>query len=137
MRRSTLSIALVGISVASACASTPAPREKVASAQQAVTAAQDAGAARLPRANWYLAQAQSHFEEGNRRMKKGDNLEAADSFDQSRADAELAAAMARAASSNAAAEVTAARARALEQGAPPPKAVGGGPPSGTAPPPKK
>jgi hypothetical protein len=140
MSRSLRNIVLTsGTLFLGACAGTPAPLQKVASAQQAIAAAEDAGAAKVPQAARYLEMAQSGLDNGVRRMNDGDNRTATDHAVRARADAELAAAVAREAQANEAAQVATARAQLLLTGTTPRSAVGGGPPSQPAPqpPPKK
>ena len=129
MRRAMMTFMFAAGSMATACASTPAPREKIASAQQAVAAAETAGASKVPEASQYLNQAQGNLDEASRRMRKGDYGDATDRAARSKADAELAAGIARASQSTALADGAVARAQAMQAGAAQGTAVGGGPPS--------
>ncbi len=128
MRRAIVTLMFAAGSMVTACASTP-PRAQIASAQQAIAAAETAGAPKVPEASGYLNQAQGDLDEASRRMSKGDNEAATDKAARSKADAELAAGIARAAQSTALADGAVARAQAMQAGAAKGTAVGGGPPS--------
>jgi hypothetical protein len=129
MRRAIVTFMFAAGSMVTACASTPAPRAQIASAQQAIAAAETAGAPKVPEASKYLNQAQGDLDEASRKMGKGDNETATDKAARSKADAELAAGIARAAQSTALADGAVARAQAMQAGAAQGAAVGGGPPS--------
>jgi hypothetical protein len=112
---------------ASACASTPAPHDKVASSAAAIRSADEVGAGGVPQASLYLQMARDEYEQGRTQMRNGDNHAATQSLMKSQADAELALAAAREAKTRASAQQAVARVQSLR--AQTGTAVGGGPTS--------
>jgi hypothetical protein len=123
---------VVSMLLASACASTPPPHEKVGSSEAAIRAAEELGANSDQRASLHLQLARDELEQGRASMRKGNNHDAAAALLRSQADAELAFAMAREARTRAAAEAAIAKVQSLtgETGT----AIGGGPALSTPPP---
>jgi hypothetical protein len=126
MRYVHLGTALV-VTFAAACASTPAPHDKVASSAAAIRSADEVGAGSVPQGALYLQMAREEYERGRTLMRSGDNHEAAATLMRSQADAELALAVAREAKTRASAQQAVARVQALR--AQTGTAVGGGPTS--------
>jgi Domain of unknown function (DUF4398) len=126
MRYVHLGSALV-VLFASACASTPAPHDKVASSAAAIRAADEVGAGGVPQSSAYLQSARDEYEQGRNLMRDGNNHEATSVLLRSQADAELALAAAREAKTHASAQQAVARVQALRSQTG--TAVGGGPTS--------
>ena len=99
MKVKQLGVGLVGWGIAmiglAACASTPAPHDRQASSQAAIRAAKEMDAEQVPQAALYLKMAQEEYDKGKILMKDGDNRRATYMLMRSKADAELAVALAR------------------------------------------
>jgi len=93
-----LAVGLVGGGIAVlglvACAGTPAPHEKAASSQAAITTAKEVHAEQVPQAALHLKLAQEQFDKGKALMNDGDNRAASFMLMRAQADAELALALA-------------------------------------------
>ena len=83
-------ISLLGAS----CASVPAPHARVASAQSALRAAEEVGAARVPSAALHLQLAREEIVEAQKFMDKGLNARAEMVLKRAEADADLSLALA-------------------------------------------
>lgn len=88
------SLPLAGLFVIG-CATSPAPVERVASAQAAIRSAEEVGARHVPEAKLHLQLALEQTEHGKQLAKDGDNERAASVLMRAEADAELALALAR------------------------------------------
>lgn len=86
--------AVSAIVLVSACASSPTPTARVASAEAAIRAADESGAKNTPNAALHLHYAEQQRVEAQRLMRKGDNEQAAMQFRRAEADANLALALA-------------------------------------------
>jgi ABC-type uncharacterized transport system involved in gliding motility auxiliary subunit len=99
MKVKQLGVGLVGWGIAmiglAACASTPPPNERQASSQAAIRAAKEMDAEQVPQAALYLKMAQEEYDKGKVLMNDGDNRRATYMLMRSKADAELAVALAR------------------------------------------
>lgn len=89
------SIAIGAILLGIGCASTPVPTEQLASTEASVRAAQELGAARVPRAKLHLQLAQNQVARARQLSNDGDNDRAKVVLTRARADAELAVALTR------------------------------------------
>jgi len=78
-----------------ACASTPAPNDRYASAQAAIRTAKEMNADQIPQAALYLKLAQDGFDKGKKLMSDGENHDATLQFMRAKADGEMALALAR------------------------------------------
>jgi 5'-3' exonuclease len=91
---------IAGIGLLSvACASSPQPTERLASAQAAVRAAKEVGAKEVPQAQLHTQLAEEQVVQANKLIKDGDNERAEMILRRATADAELAVALAREAES--------------------------------------
>jgi hypothetical protein len=81
-----------------ACAGAPRPEARIASTEGAIRGAQEAGARNVPAATLYLKLAEEQRQSALGLVKDGDNHRAEMLLERSEADANLAIAMARAAS---------------------------------------
>jgi hypothetical protein len=79
----------------SACASAPEPTERMASAEAAMRAAKEVGASSVPKAQLHNQLAQEQFDQAKKAIADGDNELAERLLERSKADAELALAIAR------------------------------------------
>ena len=79
----------------SACASAPEPTERMASAEAAMRAAKEVGATNVPKAQLHSQLAQEQFDQAKKAIADGDNERAERLLERSKADAELALAIAR------------------------------------------
>jgi hypothetical protein len=79
-----------------ACASTPLPAERMASAEGAVRAAKEVGSDQIPKAQLMVKLAQDQIDRAKQLAEQGDSEEAASLLTRAQADAELALAIARA-----------------------------------------
>jgi hypothetical protein len=133
MKMSRLATALMAI-LGAACASFPAPYDKLATSEAAVKSATEMGAKDVPQAANYLELAQNELDQGKGLIRKGENRDARDMLLRSHADADLALAAARENKTRVAANEAKARLEAAKSGAAP--AIGGGPgaPQPTPPP---
>ncbi len=96
MKRLSVVSCVLGLCVvASACASTPPPTERMASAESAVRAARELGADQVPRAQLHLQLAQEDIGRARKLMKDGENQRADYLLQRASADAELGVALAR------------------------------------------
>jgi hypothetical protein len=127
MRYVQLATSVAALVLASACASSPPPNDKVAASAAAIRGAGEVGAGDVPQAALYLQMARDEFEQGRALMRHGDNHEAAQMLMRSQADGELALALARESKTRASALQAIARVQALRTQ--PNTAVGGGPTS--------
>lgn len=94
-RVSVLSCVLGLCVIAGACSSTPAPTERMASAESALRAARELGADQVPRAQLHLQLAQEEIGRARKLMKDGENQRADYVLQRASADAELGVALAR------------------------------------------
>jgi hypothetical protein len=111
-------VAAIGL-VALACASAPAPTERLASAQAAVRAAKEVGAKDVPQAKLHAQLAQEQVDHATKLIEEGENERADSILRRAQADAELAVAMAREASSQEQAETAEAALSPTKTEAPP------------------
>lgn len=79
----------------SACASSPAPTDQLASAQAAVRASQELGASKVPEAQLHQQLAEEQIQKARKQMENDDNEQAALTLQRAKADAELSVALAR------------------------------------------
>jgi glycerol-3-phosphate dehydrogenase len=86
-----------------ACAGAPRPEARMASSEGAIRGAQEAGAQNVPQATLFLKLAQEQRQQGLELVKDGNNHRAEYTLERSEADAELAIAVAHAASAQGAA----------------------------------
>jgi hypothetical protein len=106
--------------LAVACASSHMPAEKMASAEAAVRAAREVGAENVPQAELHVKLAQDQIAKARRLIDSGDNDRAAWMLRRADADAELALALAREASTRTEAQRAIDEQNALQQGRKPP-----------------
>ncbi len=78
-----------------ACASTPVPHERLASASGAIRAAEETGADKVPTAALYLKLAKEGIERSQKLIKSDDNHRATLVLERAEADADLALSLAR------------------------------------------
>lgn len=78
-----------------ACASSPLPAERMASAESAVRAAKEVGSDQVPKAQLMVKLAEDQIERAKKLADQGDTEEAASLLTRATADAELALALAR------------------------------------------
>lgn len=100
MTLSTLrSIEMLGVLVSfgamSACASSPEPTDRLVSAQAAMRAAKEVGAAEYPQARLHAQLAQEELDRAKKLIADGDNERAGRLLGRATADAELAVAVTR------------------------------------------
>lgn len=99
MKGTQQGVGLVGCAIAmiglAACAGTPPPHERNAASQAAIRTAKELNADQVPQAALYLKMAQDQFDKGKTFMSDGDNDRATMMFMRSKADAEMALALAR------------------------------------------
>ena len=98
------------------CASTPPPNAKVASSEGAVRAAQETGSRNVPQAALHLKLAEEQLESAKLLIRDSDNRRAEYVLMRAQADAELAIALSRAATSTAKAGAATDAARAVRTG---------------------
>src|SRR5688500_18586868 len=91
--------AVVVIGIAG-CASTPVPNAKVASSEAAIRAAQETGSKDIPRAALHLKLAEEQLQSAKALIRDNDNKRAEYVLMRAQADAELAIALCRVATSN-------------------------------------
>jgi hypothetical protein len=108
-----------------ACASVPAPYDKLASSEAAVKSATDMGAKDVPQAANYLELAQNELDQGKGLIRKGENRDARNSLVKAQADADNAMGATRENKTRVAANEAKARLEAARSGQAP--AIGGGP----------
>jgi len=80
---------------AGACAGSPAPTEQMASAQAAVRASKELGAANVPQAQLHQQLAVEQIDRARKLMEDGENTLAKYMLQRAKADAELSVALAR------------------------------------------
>lgn len=90
-----IGVAVVGLG----CASAPPPTEQLASAEASMRAARELGAQAVPRAQLHLRLAQEQVTQARKLAEDGENERAASLLNRARADAELALALSREATS--------------------------------------
>jgi PBP1b-binding outer membrane lipoprotein LpoB len=95
------------------CGSSPAPTERVASAEAAIRGAQEVGATNVPSASLSLKLAQEEVQKAKQLMQDGDNKRAALLLMRAQADAELALAQARESQAQAEAQTAVDQVKAL------------------------
>jgi len=100
------------------CASTPVPNTRVASSEAAIRAAQETGSGNIPQAALHLKLAEEQLQSAKTLIRDNDNKRAEYVLMRAQADAELAIALSRAASSNAKAGAAVDAARAVHTGTP-------------------
>lgn len=88
-------VTLVLVAMAAACGGAPPPNERLASAEGALQAAQEAGARGIPQAALYLKLAERQLGKAKLLMKDGSNDRARLMLIRAEADAELARFLAR------------------------------------------
>jgi hypothetical protein len=125
MNMSRFGTAALMAMLGAACASIPAPYDKLASSEAAVKSATDMGAKDVPQAANYLEMAQNELDQGKGLIRKGENRDARNSLVRSQADADLAMAAARENKTRVAANESKAKLEAAKSGQAP--AIGGGP----------
>jgi hypothetical protein len=125
MKMSRFGTAALMAILGAACASFPAPYDKLATSEAAVKAATEMGAKDVPQAANYLEVAQNELDQGKGLIRKGENRDARDMLLRSHADADLALATARENKTRVAANEAKARLEAAKSGTAP--AIGGGP----------
>lgn len=99
----TIFVAALGFA-ALACASAPAPTDRLASTQAALRAAKEVGAKDVPKAQLHAQLAQEQLDQANKLIDDGDNERADMVLLRAQSDAELAVALAREANSQKRAE---------------------------------
>ena len=97
-----------------ACASFPAPSERLAQAESGARAANELGAANEPTAALYLKMANDQLGEAKRLMAAGENERADAMLQRAQADAELAVQLAKEAKAKAAAKAVGAQISMLQ-----------------------
>jgi hypothetical protein len=102
---------LTGLIILGACGSSPQPTERLVSAQAAMRAAKEVGASQYPQAQLHEKLAQEQLERAQKLIADGENERAERLLWRATADAELAIAVTREATSKKAAEAAAAGAR--------------------------
>jgi hypothetical protein len=85
----------MGVALACACSTSPAPTQRLADTQAAIREASRAGADRNPQASVHMKLARERQSEASRLSAKGDNAQAEELLEQAQVDAELGAALAR------------------------------------------
>jgi len=95
------------------CGSSPAPTERVASAEAAIRGAQEVGASNVPAASLSLKLAQEEVQKAKQLMQDGDNRRAALLMMRAQADADLALAQARESQAQAEAQAAVDQVKAL------------------------
>jgi hypothetical protein len=100
---------LTGLILLGACGSAPQPTERLVSAQAAMRAAKEVGASQYPQAQLHEKLAQEQLERAQKLIADGDNERAERLLWRATADAELAIAVTREATSKKAAEAAGAR----------------------------
>jgi hypothetical protein len=115
MNRTGLGVVLIALG-AGACASTPAPYERVASSEAAIRAAREVGSEQVPQASLHLKLAEESVQKAKAQIRDGDNNAAAFTLLRAQADAELALALARENKTRADAQLVIEKARAIGGG---------------------
>ena len=114
MKRHSLTLGVVvACALAGGCASTPVPEAQVASTQEAVQSARQAGADRVPEANKHLTMAEDQLAKARTHISKGDNDDALPLLTRAEYDAALAAALSREAQQKAATEAVIVRVQSV------------------------
>jgi hypothetical protein len=90
-----LTLGVIGMVLAVACASAPAPTERMAAAESALRAAKEVGASQVPQAQLHAQLAQEQLDRAHQASADGDNERAERLLLRATADAELALAIAR------------------------------------------
>jgi hypothetical protein len=98
IRSCSLTTALAFTLTLVGCGGAPRPEARLASSEGAIRGAQEAGASQVPDATLHVTLAQEQRQQALELIKRGDNHRAAMVLARSEADAELAIALARAAS---------------------------------------
>jgi hypothetical protein len=93
IRKSRLMLAL--LPMMAACASAPAPTDRMANAESAVRAAKEVGSDQVPKAQLLVKLAQEEIDKAKKLSADGENEKAASLLARASADAELGLAMAR------------------------------------------
>jgi hypothetical protein len=115
MKCHSLVTALSFASLASACASIPAPQERLVASQAAIRAAEEVGANQVPAASLHLQLAREQTEHAKKLMDQGDNRRAEYSLLRAESDAELALQLAKEAPARAEAQAALDRVQDLKQ----------------------
>src|SRR3954468_8537371 len=115
MKCHSLVTALSFATLATACASIPAPQERLVASQAAIRAAEEVGANDVPAAALHLQLAREQTDNAKKLMQQGDNHRAEYSLLRAEADAELALQLAKEAPARAEAQAALDKVQALKQ----------------------
>jgi hypothetical protein len=94
-RTGVLAVAVLGAAAVAACASTPAPTQRMVDAQASLRGAEEVGAGREPQAQLHARLAEENIQRAKVLMQNGDNKRAEYVLVRAKADADLALANAR------------------------------------------
>jgi hypothetical protein len=97
------------------CGSYPAPTQKMVSAEAAVRAAQEVGAAKVPQAQLHVKLAQEQVDKAKALMQDGDNKRAEMMLIRAQSDAELALALSKEESAKTEAQTAMDQVKALQE----------------------